>query len=173
MTIIKIHNSVYQFTPMTEFYASEVLSWRYLSPYDVYNPDENRFSEDLAYFTDPDNQMLAVLDENDALIGYCSFGTDGQVPGGDYSFDALDIGLGTRPDLTGRGLGHKFLTAIIRIAMMSFKPTAFRVTIADFNLRAQKLCTNTGFRITDTFIKSNSDRVFNIYLLEDLPKEDL
>lgn len=27
-------------------------------------------------------------------MGYCCFGTDARVPGGDYSADALDIGLG-------------------------------------------------------------------------------
>ena len=172
-TVIRTTDAVHIFKAMTEAFASEILSWRYPPPYEVYNPDENRFSEDLAYFTDPQNQMYAILDENEFLVGYCSLGPDGQVPGGDYSVDALDIGIGIRPELTGKRLGPKHLAAVIRFALEQFKPSAFRVTIAAFNQRAQKLCEDAGFTMTHTFIKSNSERVFNIYLLEDLPEEDV
>lgn len=48
----------------------------------------------------------------DELVGFFSFGAEAQVPGGDYdNAKALDIGLGMRPDLTGKSLGLGFVEA--------------------------------------------------------------
>ena len=56
---------------------------------------------------------------------HCSFGIDAQVPGGDYSAQALDVGLGLRPDHTGQGLGVTFLGAILAFAQERYSPTNF------------------------------------------------
>jgi hypothetical protein len=41
-------------------------------------------------------------------IGFCCFGPDAQLRGGDYHEPALDVGLGLRPDLVGKGLEVAF-----------------------------------------------------------------
>ena len=56
----------------------------------------------------PEVGYHAVMAE-DRLIGFRSFGPDGQVPGWEYDDSALDTGGGLRPELTGASLrsrGH-------------------------------------------------------------------
>jgi RimJ/RimL family protein N-acetyltransferase len=90
------------------------------------------------------------------MIGFCSFGSDGQVPGGDYSDDALDIGVGMRPELTGQGKGADFFGAILGYALGTLNPELLRLTVAKFNLRALKLYENFGFEVKDEFSEQPS-----------------
>ena len=64
----------------------------------------------------------------------------------------LDIGLGLRPDLTGRGLGHDFVTFGLDFARSAFAPPAFRLLVATFNRRAIRVYEKVGFRPVRTFV---------------------
>ncbi len=57
--------------------------------------------------------MIPELSFDAPLEGFCSFGADGQVAGGDYSGQCLDIGMGIWPDLTGRGNGKRYAQAVV------------------------------------------------------------
>jgi RimJ/RimL family protein N-acetyltransferase len=85
------------------------------------------------------------------------------VSGGDYRSAALDIGMGVRPDLTGRGTGASFAAAVIDFALKSFVPPALRVTVAAFNLRAQRVWIKNGFQATQSFV-SPSGRAYVILM---------
>jgi len=87
--------------PMTRDYAEELRLWDYPPPFQRYS----MLDADASDFTDPDNGFLALVDAAGGLVGFRSYGPDGQVPGGTYDHSALDMGGGLRPDLTGRGLG--------------------------------------------------------------------
>jgi GNAT superfamily N-acetyltransferase len=93
-----------------------------------------------------------------------SYGLDGQVSGGDYSAEALDIGLAVRPDLTGRGLGDSFVEAAISFAQHTFQPSHLRVTIADFNQRARRVWEKQGFQPVSAFASSTTDMPFTIFI---------
>lgn len=158
------------FAPMNERGARHVTGWRYRPPYDIYNlqPDED-VEEAVVYLLDPQNAFFTIFgrvgeDEQAELLAYCSFGRDAQVSGGDYSQDALDIGLGLRPDLTGQGRGHTFVAAVLDFARRQFNPAAFRVTIAEFNERAQRVWQKAGFRQTQTFHRDYDNRPFVILM---------
>jgi [ribosomal protein S18]-alanine N-acetyltransferase len=142
----------YSIQPLTASDARTLRTWRYPQPYTIYNLAGADEEEDLAYFLDPRNQFHGVLDEAGALVGFCSFGEDAQVPGGDYTALALDIGLGLRPDLTGQGLGAAFLEAILCFAQEHFEPSHFRATVAIFNIRSRRLFERHGFCVTQTFV---------------------
>lgn len=101
-----------------------------------------------------------MKDEVEELVGFCSFGEDGQVPGGDYHLDALDIGMGIRPDLTGRGLGINYVNSVLEFARGTFNPCRFRVTIAAFNQRAMRVWQKAGFRQESGFRHVESRREF-------------
>jgi [ribosomal protein S18]-alanine N-acetyltransferase len=108
---------------------------------------------DPSYFTDPANGFHTLVDYGGSLIGFRSFGPDGQVPGGRYDDSALDTGGGLRPDLTGlrRGLGREAIATGLAFGRAIYRPGAFRVTIAAFNTRARRVVESLGFEPTATF----------------------
>jgi ribosomal-protein-alanine N-acetyltransferase len=117
---------------MTPAYAADIASWQYPPPYDIYDMSDG----DAATLTSANSGFFALTDQNQ-LIGFRSFGADGQVPGGTYDSAALDTGGGLRPDLTGKGLGREAIQTGLTFGRDRFAPTAFRVTIATFNVRAR------------------------------------
>ena len=146
--------------------ARAILSWRYPPPYDVYNFSPADSEADLRYLLDPVNNFRAILDAAGELVGFCSYGVDGQVPGGDYGVKALDIGMGIRPDRTGRGHGTAYARAIVQYGVEHYGASKVRVTIAHFNLRARKVWENLGFKPVSEFARAGSDRRFVILLCE-------
>ncbi|MCA9949901.1 MAG: GNAT family N-acetyltransferase [Anaerolineales bacterium] len=143
--------------PVSKNDAQEFILWRYEPPYDVYNiindpTNSDKIREHIHYFVDPTINCHVITDTNGDLLGFVTFGTDGQVPGGNYNAEALDIGMGIRPDLTGQGQGHAFITAAINFAVKTYEPTMLRTTVATFNTRAQRLCLRAGFTIVDEFV---------------------
>ncbi len=102
--------------PISRAGILEMTSWRYAPPYDIYNLDDPLSAADIRYFQDPLFAYHEIRNEAGEMVGFCSFGEDAQVPGGDYRVEALDIGMGVRPDLTGRGLGTTFATPVVEFA---------------------------------------------------------
>ena len=137
--------------PMTRSGVMAIASWRYPPPYDIYNLTFPPSAADVQYFLDPAIAYHEIRDGAGELVGFCSFGADGQVPGGDYRTAALDIGMGIHPDLTGQGLGHSFGQAVIDFACSHCAPAQLRVTIANFNLRAQRVWQRLGFQPVTSF----------------------
>ena len=80
---------------------------------------------------------FGVADAAGGLIGYFSFKPKDE--------GSLEIGLGLRPDLTGRGLGASFLAAGLEFARARFEPTRFVLSVATFNERAITVYERAGF----------------------------
>ncbi len=140
----------YQVLPLTREQAEKILTWKYQPPYGVYDLD----GEDLYELLNPDYRYHQVLNPAGELVGYCCFGKDAQVPGGDYSCgepQVLDVGVGLRPDLTGQGQGKSFVTAVLNYGRTTYRSEIFRVTVADFNQRSINTFRNLGFRDTHHF----------------------
>lgn len=154
------------FQPMNEVNAQAVVNWRYNAPYDIYNYNPGEAEKDITYLIDPQNTFYSILTEQGQLIGYCSFGMDGQVPGGDYREEALDIGMGIRPDLTGQGNGRCYTEQVLDFARGQFAPRKFRVTIATFNERAQRVWQMLNFRIKQSFQREQDGETFIIMIRE-------
>jgi ribosomal-protein-alanine N-acetyltransferase len=155
------------FQPMDEASARTVPEWRYDEPYDIYNIAPDNIEEEVQLLLDPQNAYHTISNEDGDLVACCCFGPDGQVPGGDYSAAALDIGLGVRPDLTGQGHGLEYVNAVLDFARRTFPPTAFRVTVAEFNKRAQRVWEKAGFRPVQTFQRAGDGRPFVILAREE------
>jgi len=164
MSAIQLPTS-FRFKPMTEPCARAVLNWRYEPPYDFYN--QNTTQPDALIqnsYLNPLYHYYSVFDERDTLIAFRCFGEDARVPGGDYSADALDMGGGLRPDLTGHGLGPQVMRAAMDFARAEFSPRAFRATVAEFNLRAQRACEKVGYVRVQRFIATHSGVPFVIFI---------
>lgn len=154
---------------MDEAAARAIHGWCYEPPYDLYDLADEPLLGLLRAFLDPQNAYYGIRDEEGGLVGFCCFGRDAQVPGGDYGPPAVDVGLGLRPDLTGQGRGLEYVQAVLDLArrltlseegdaaarpasrVEPAGPRAFRVTVAAFNKRAQRVWEKAGFRMVQRF----------------------
>jgi ribosomal-protein-alanine N-acetyltransferase len=160
----------YGFRPITAADAHIILGWRYTPPYDFYNHDPAEIDADLAVQLDPVNAYHAMVDERGELRGFCCFGPDARVPGGDYGDDgSLDVGAGMRPDLTGQGAGGGFIAAVVAFGQERYRPPAFRATVAAFNQRSIRACEQAGFRQAARFISTRGDEF--VVLVRDGPRD--
>lgn len=139
--------------PMTRDDAAEVTAWRYPAPYDFYNADAD--ADDLEELLHPESWLphshFAATDSTGALVGFFTFeeGRDG----------ALSIGLGMRPDLTGRGLGLAFVRAGIEEGRTMFRGRPFQLAVAAFNVRAIRVYEKAGFERIGTFLQETNGGV--------------
>ncbi len=143
--------ALFKYRPAIVETATQYVRWEYAPPYHIYNCLPSYLEEEITYQVDPYNNIYTIHDRAGELVGYCSFGADARVRGGDYSDEALDIGLMIHPDLTGQGLGAGFVRDVIRFGVGKFHPRFLRVTIAAFNQRARKVWEKNGFEIIQTF----------------------
>lgn len=152
------------FSSMNEESALSIIDWRYSAPYDCYNFSADSIQADLQHLLDLENAFFTILNDTEELEGYCSFGSDGRVLGGDYRTDALDIGMGIRPDLTGQGLGKFYAESVVQHGMSQYGARRLRVTIASFNQRAQRVWIDLGFRPVQRFVKLGGRAKFVIMI---------
>ena len=139
---------VFRFTQMTQEEAEAVAAWHYPEPYAFY--DWTADADDLRELLDPElrgEAYWAARDEADALVGYFSFKPKD---------DAVEIGLGLRPDLTGQGLGAAFLAAGLDFAHERFAPERFTLAVATFNERAIKVYERAGFARDRVYMHSTN-----------------
>jgi ribosomal-protein-alanine N-acetyltransferase len=133
---------------MTQEEAEAVAAWHYPEPYAFY--DWTADADDLRELLDPalrGEAYWAVRDEADELVGYFSFKPKD---------DAVEIGLGLRPDLTGQGLGTAFLAAGLDFAHERFAPERFTLAVATFNERAIKVYERAGFARDRVYMHSTN-----------------
>ncbi|AMR05044.1 MULTISPECIES: GNAT family N-acetyltransferase [Bacillus] len=138
---------------LTKEEAMEINTWAYEEPYNLYSfSGEKEVMEELL-----DGMYYGCCDGQGEFIGYFCFGANAQVPGGrDANLyggeDVIDIGLGMKPALTGKGMGKEFFQAGIAFATKEFNAKMFRLSVATFNTRAITLYKNIGFRQGTIFL---------------------
>ncbi len=152
------------FGPVDRTDIELMTSWHYPPPYDIYNLNHPPSEQEIADWLDPAIHCHALVNGDGEMLAFVTFGPDGQVGGGDYSADALDIGMGVRPDLTGQGLGRRFAQAVIKFAIATYQPSALRVTIAAFNQRAIRVWENLEFQPVQQFPSRFDQREFITFL---------
>jgi RimJ/RimL family protein N-acetyltransferase len=72
----------------------------------------------------------------------------------------LDIGLGLKPELCGKGMGAAFMGSGMEYARKNLGAAGFRLTVALFNSRAGKVYKKIGFEISAEVTHKNSHRKF-------------
>jgi RimJ/RimL family protein N-acetyltransferase len=146
---------------MTSETAAEIVGWSYPEPYTRYSLT----GTDPAYFTDPANGFVALVDDAGGVVGYRSFGPDGQVPGGRYDESAVDTGGGLRPDLTGRGLGARAISLGLAYGWATVSAERLRVTVWAGNERALRVVRSLGFVEVDRFASTTTGDDFVVLVV--------
>ncbi len=136
--------------PMTRENARAIQAWTYEAPYDFYNQDPSAEGLD-------ELMTYHAIHDDEGLFGFYCLGPYAQVPNPTYAYDAihLDIGLGMRPDRTGKGQGRSFVETVLGAAEREEKP--LRLTVAAFNERAIHLYEQVGFRQVAAFVKGQTN----------------
>lgn len=149
----------YKFEFMTQEQAEHIaFKWHYDGEYSFYDIEADK--EDLQEFVNPEtrgNSMYSVI-MNDDLVGFFNVSKVD-----DYSFD---IGLGMRPDLTGKGEGLEFLKSGIEFVKRKYKPEKLTLSVATFNQRAIKVYRKIGFKDTKTFMQDTNGSTFEFLKME-------
>ena len=139
----------YRFRPMTQADAEEIALWHYPEPFSFY--DASADVNDLAELLDPvlrGDGYVSVEDETGELAGFFQFKQ--------HRPEVVEIGLGLRPDRTGRGLGAAFLEAGLRYARSRFESSQFVLAVATFNQRAITVYERAGFSAVRTYMHATN-----------------
>jgi len=136
--------------------AYAIQTWSYEEPYSVYNWEE----EDISEMLDVRSPHYAVKDEQGELIGFFAYGSSAQVWNSDEPYlysenNTITVGLGLRPDLTGKGLGLAFVNARLDFARKQLKLDYFRLFVLAFNERAIRIYERAGFQRVSIYVQHN------------------
>ncbi len=152
----------FRFTPITVADAQAILAWRYDPPYTAYNTrmDENGGYDYVAAMLDSRSPYFAARIASDAdwarkppdgffaFGSACEVGSEPETPAAPHLYRAdgsITIGLGLRPDLTGRGLGLAYVEAGMALAREQYRPSQFRLFVYAWNQRAIRVYERAGF----------------------------
>ena len=120
---------------MTAVDATAVARWRYDGIYAFYDWDQDE--DDLAELLDPSEwgRRYFAVDRDASLAGFLVVKLEDGV---------AEIGLGLRPDLTGRGLGAELVATGLRFAE-HLGAEGCTLAVAAFNRRAITVYERAGF----------------------------
>ena len=154
----------YKFSRTTRVEASAITAWRYEGPYAIYNttPDD---PASLAEMLDRRSPYYTVRDAEGQIIGFFDFGTSALVwdygtPGIYIDGRTVPIGLGMRPDQTGKGQGLSFVKAGLEFARQRFRPERFCLYVFTWNTRAIRVYERAGFRGGRVLVRDNEQGSF-------------
>ena len=139
--------------PFRQADAEQIARWRYDGPYAFYDMEND--PDDLAELLDPpqwENTYYAAVDTEGSLVGFYCFHQEGLT---------LELGLGMRPDLTGRGLGLNFLETGLAFARQRYSVETLRLSVAAINQRAIALYAKAGFKPIRAYKNQTNGGVFD------------
>jgi [ribosomal protein S18]-alanine N-acetyltransferase len=124
--------------------AEAVASWRYQGPWSIYDPRPG--DEPISVVAGYD----AVVDDAGSLVGFVCVGQEARVPGLAEADGTIDIGVGMRPDLVGRGLGRHFGAVVLDHVRARHGDRPLRAVVQGWNERSLRLARGLGFRDAGT-----------------------
>ena len=131
--------------------------WKYDGEYFFY--DMTADLEDYEEFVDEDlrnknDHYEATV--NNELIGFFCIAQE------NYS---IEIGLGLRPDVCGKGIGKEFLNQILNFINNNYKFNKLIMNVATFNKRAIKVYHSCGFEDYKLIKQKSNDGIYEFLTL--------
>lgn len=157
----------YTFQPMTIPYAAQICLWQYEEPYSLYSLEESEDCIDELMNGD----YYAALNQEKQIVGFICTGHSARVGGGYAAgiYDNntfLDIGLGLRPNLTGKGYGLPFLAQMISFIKKQHSNRELQLVVASYNERAIRVYERAGFHKGMTFRSMVGDQDLEFTLMQ-------
>jgi ribosomal-protein-alanine N-acetyltransferase len=142
----------YVIEKMSQEQAEEIaLNWHYEGQYSFY--DFSADEEDLAELLNPQeraDKYYIVLTDNEE-VGFFYF---------ENNDETVEIGLGMKPELTGKGQGLNFIDAGLRYVISAYNPKEITLSVATFNERAIKVYKKLGFEPINVFMQDTNGSQF-------------
>lgn len=134
---------------MTQEQAEEIaFHWHYEGEYSFYDmeADEEDLQELLSAEARGDAYYSVI--QGQELVGFfCFFPVSNQT---------IEIGLGMKPELTGKGKGQQFVEAGIQYIISKSRPDHLTLSVATFNQRAIKVYKKAGFVEEGSFLQETN-----------------
>jgi ribosomal-protein-alanine N-acetyltransferase len=134
--------------PLTQADAEAIAAWRYPGEYAFY--DWTAEPDDLALLLDSGRRRDAF---------HAADGDDGTLAGFfqvEAGAEGIELGLGLRPDLCGRGLGEGFTRLGLDLVRRLHGPVRITLAVAAFNRRAIAVYERCGFVETGRHVRHTS-----------------
>ena len=130
--------------PLTAADVEAMRAWRYDPPYERYDIDADPGDVDLMLAGAASGEVWYAANdvETGELAGFFEFVLLG---------DEIEVGLGLRPDLTGRGLGAGYLEQGLAFARERWSPASFSLDVYEWNGRAIRAYERAGFARGDVY----------------------
>ena len=123
--------------------AREITTWAYPPPFDVHDVSDPA----VLLTVGPDGEgYYPAVDDAGRLVAFAVIGAEARVRGQRPAGGVVDVGIGVRPDMTGRGLGTALVAQVVALAAGLTGATAARAAVAAANERSLALCRSAGFR---------------------------
>ncbi len=101
--------------------------------------------EDALEAPEPDEGYWAVVDSNDTLLGFCCVGGAARVQGAPQDDYVIDVAIGIRPQLAGRGWSGELGRAAVAYAASVALDRRLRTTIPEWNAAGRYAAQQAGF----------------------------
>lgn len=150
---------IFDFQALTQSNALVIANqWKYDGVYSFY--DMTADLEDYEEFVDEglrnaNDHYQAMADGG--LAGFFYVVQDGPV---------IEIGLGLRPDLCGKGMGKEFVDQMISLIEAHYHFDKLVMHVAAFNQRAVKVYRSCGFRDVKVIEQSSNGGVYEFLVME-------
>jgi len=147
---------------LTRGEAEEVLAWRYPPPHDRHDLPAAAAGPLVHRSPDGREGYEPVLDADGHLVAVLCLGPEATVAGQPHRAagaaapeeeDVLDVGLGVRPDLLGRGVGSRGMAALVAaLRAEASPPSALRAVAREDDARALAVLAGAGLTARARFV---------------------
>ena len=138
--------------------ADDIASWRYDAPYDVYDSTEDPSLDGEMRESERWGATWFAADdaETGRLAGFLELvASESETEAGTHV--EVEVGLGLRPALTGRGIGTSFVETALAFSRERWQPGTFALDVFPWNERAIRAYEWAGFERGEVYVRTFPD----------------
>lgn len=146
----------FKIVPLNDDIVKEICSWKYESPYDIYNLGDSEYLLDRSTWG---TEQFALVDNNDVIAQLACQMQD----------EDMWVGWSLRPELCGKGYGSYFVDRCINelVRLKKYDNKYIFLKVIDWNQRAIKSYEKIGFRYYKSIVREveSTDESINFHIM--------